>query len=237
MKEISWIPLLILGVLALSAGTAFVAYRSLQMQAQPAEVVAQPAENPPPETPDPAEESPQPTQVLKGKDFTVKVLPNGNNIYRDLIVTTNDGTTVDQMEGVGGKLLQMKDVIFNAGDAFEIQSILPGEPREQLVVKGRTLLPEGYGILGNFQVYLLEGHRLIRIFDVLTERDLDATDKYPALKLQAEVKPTMENGQPAYTYRYKSGKAPYRSLVFHWDGHQFTEPTGVYRKIEQEYTP
>ena len=176
-------------------------------------------------------------QSLKGADFTLRVLVNGNDRYRDLDITMDDGKPIRLIRALGAEPGELEHVTFDQAETFALVRLLPDEAREQIVSTGSQWLMRGEGTLGRYTVYRIAGEELQEIFSVLTEREREEGNGPPPQKLTARVEPTTRNGAPAFAYHVRAGDAAERTIVFVWDGERFDDPSGEYAKIEEEYAP
>ncbi|WP_288378006.1 hypothetical protein [uncultured Massilia sp.] len=177
------------------------------------------------------------TQSLKGADFTLRVTVNGNDRYRDLEITMDDGKPVRFFRAPGSEPGDLSNIIFDQADTFALARLLPDEAREQIVVAGSQWLMRGEGLLGRYTVYRIAGEELQEIFSVITERDREEGNGPPPQKLAARVEPATRDGAPAFAYHVKAGDAAERTIVFVWNGERFDDPGGDYANIEEEYAP
>jgi len=177
------------------------------------------------------------TQSLKGADFTLRVLVNGNDRYRDLDITMDDGKPIRLIRALGAEPGELEHVSFDQGETFALVRLLPDEAREQIVSTGSQWLMRGEGTLGRYTLYRIAGEELQEIFSVLTEREREEGNGPPPQKLSARVEPTTRDGAPAFAYHVKAGDAAERTIVFAWDGERFDDPSGEYARIEDEYAP
>ena len=177
------------------------------------------------------------TQALKGQDFSLRVSVNGNDSFRDLAVTMDDGTPVRLLRTLEGTAGELSNVTFAPADAFELVRLIPGEVREQIVCKGSALLNRGEGMLDSYTLYRIEGDHLQELISVITMRDREEDEGMPAQKLEASIEPATRDGQPAFLYRVKAGNAPEQTIIFLWNGKQFEDASGAYRKIAEANAP
>lgn len=192
------------------------------------------------ETPEAPEALAQPgeiTQTLKGQDFSLRVSVNGNESFRDLQVDMDDGTPIRLLRTLAGETGELSNMTFAPGDAFELVKLIPGEAREQIVCKGSSLLNRGEGMLDTYTLYRIAGDHLQELISVITMRDREEDEGMPAQKLEASIEATTRDGQPAFLYHVKAGKVPEQTIVFLWNGKQFEDPSGAYRKIEEANLP
>lgn len=177
------------------------------------------------------------TQTLKGRDFTLQVAVNGNERYRDVSITMDDGVPVKQLHTVQGTTAELSNVTFAPGDTFELSSLIPGQPREQIVCKGSDYLMGGEGVLETFTMYRIEAGELHELIKLITGREREEGNGPPAQKLEASVTQTTQDGKPAIVYRVTADGAPERTITFLWDGRQFIDASGEYAKIGEQYHP
>ncbi|MYM98389.1 hypothetical protein [Duganella vulcania] len=196
----------------------------------------------PPVTTPAAEEPPadgmEVTQTLKGKDFQLEVTAPPIETVRYLSITMENGQAIDKVQSLhGSEASPISDNTFAPGHTFSLRSLIPGDVREQIVCKGTQMLSRGEGMLGHYMMYRIEGDTLRELIQVIVERDREDGNGPPPQKLKATVEETMRDGQPAIIYRVKVEKQPERTIIFHWNGKIFEDPTGEYAKIESEYNP
>lgn len=190
-----------------------------------------------PEAPEAPAQPAEITQTLKGRDFSLRVSVNGNESFRDLQVEMDDGTPVRLLRTLAGETGELSNMTFAPADTFELVKLIPGETREQIVCKGSSLLNRGEGMLDTYTLYRIEGDHLQELISVITMRDREEDEGMPAQKLKASIEATTRDGQPAFLYRVKTGNAPEQTIVFLWNGKQFEEASGAYRKIEEANAP
>ena len=176
-------------------------------------------------------------QSLKGADFTLRVLVNGNDRYRDLDITMADGKPIRLIRALGAEPGELEHVTFDQAETFALVRLLPDEAREQIVSTGSQWLMRGEGTLGRYTVYRIAGEELQEIFSVLTEREREDGNGPPPQKLSARVEPTTRDGAPAFAYHVKAGDAAERTIVFVWNGERFDDANNEYARIEEEYAP
>ena len=206
--------------------------------ADTASVPATPAETAPEATSD-YERLPQGevTQTLKGRDFSLRVSVNGNDSFRDLEITLDDGTPIRTLRTLEGETGELSNNTYAPGDTFKLVELIPGEPREQIVCKGSAALTQGEGEIDTYTLYRIAGDRLEELFYVITDRHREADDNMTAQRLQATVEPTTRDGRPAFVYRVRTGGVPERTIVFVWNGKRFEDPSGEYDKIDADNRP
>lgn len=127
-----------------------------------------------------------PLAQLHGSDFTVTVSDNGNELYKNLAVELNNGTSIAEILRLSGDKEKLANELYSQGDQFELAHLLPDAAREQLVVNGSSLLPDGNGTLGTFAVYRIDDTVLTELFNVVTERNVDAIEGTPPRSLQRD---------------------------------------------------
>ncbi|MES2118624.1 MAG: hypothetical protein V4578_25880, partial [Pseudomonadota bacterium] len=168
----------------------------------------------------------QRTQSLKGKDFSLDVYVNGNELFRNVDISMDDNRAIRWLRPLHRDAWELASMTFSPADVFELINLIPGEAREQIICKGSTALSAGQGIVGNYSVFRIEGDTLKELFNVITERERDGEGETPPQRLEAHVEPTTRNGQPAFIYRVKVEKAPEKTIVFLWNGKQFEDASG-----------
>ena len=177
------------------------------------------------------------TQTLSGRDFTLQLAVNGNEKYRDLSITMSDGTPVTKLHSLQGTSGELSNITFAPGDTFELSSLIPGQAREQIVCKGSDYLMGGEGTLETFSMYRIDNGELHELISVITGREREEGNGPPAQKLAASATQTTQDGTPAIIYRVKAGDAPERTITFLWNGKQFVDASGEYKKLDQQYRP
>lgn len=177
------------------------------------------------------------TQTLKGRDFTLQVAVNGNERYRDVSITMDDGVPLNALHTLQGTSAELSNLTFAPGDTFELSTLIPGQPREQIVCKGSAYLMGGEGMLETFTMYRIDDGKLHELINVITARDREEGNGPPAQKLEATVTQTTQDGKPAIVYRVTADGAPERTITFLWDGRQFIDASGEYAKIGEQYHP
>ena len=195
--------------------------------------VAAPA---PAEQPD-EEVAPDITHALKGRDFSARVLVNGNDQYRNLDVAMDNGTQVLLLRTMTCESSELAHMTFAPAAAFELVDLIPGEAREQIVYQDSAMLSRGEGMLDTYTVYRIEGDHLQELLSVITLRDREEGNGPPPQKLAARLERTIQNGQPAFAYHVKAGDEPEQTIVFVWNGKLFEDATGAYAKIAENYLP
>ena len=179
----------------------------------------------------------QRTQSLKGKDFSLDVYVNGNELFRNVFINMDDNSAIRWLRPLQGDAWELAGTTFSPADVFELTNLIPGEAREQIICKGSTALSAGQGIVSNYSVFRIEGDTLKELFNVITERERDGEGETPPQRLEANVEPTTRNGQPAFIYRVKVEKNPEKTVVFLWNGKQFEDASGDYDRITNGYAP
>ncbi|MEW6760481.1 MAG: hypothetical protein AB1437_06630 [Pseudomonadota bacterium] len=177
------------------------------------------------------------TQSLKGLDFSLRVTVNGNDSYRDLGITMDDGTPIRLIRPLGGEAGELAHMTFAPGETFELVRLIPGEAREQIVSKGEQLLNRGEGILGTYTLYRIHEGQLKEIFSVITKREREEGNGPPPQRLEARLEQTTRDGAPAFAYHVKAGEQAERTIVFVWNGRHFEDPSGEYARIDEEFSP
>ena len=223
-------------IIGLAIAAVVVQQRETAPSPEPAQAVAAAPEAAAQETQSDANPS-EVSQSLKGVDFTLRVLVNGNDRYRDLDITMDDGKPIRLIRALGAEPGELEHVTFDQAETFALVKLLPDEAREQIVSTGNQWLMRGEGTLGRYTVYRIAGEELQEIFSVLTEREREEGNGPPPQQLSARVEPTTRDGAPAFDYHVKAGDAAERTIVFAWDGERFDDPSGEYAKIEEEYAP
>lgn len=196
----------------------------------PAAAIAQPAEAP-------DDDEGKLTQLLKGKDFTLRVTENGNQMFRNLEVSMADGRPVHALRSMDGQIGELSNTTFAPADNFELKQVIPGDVREQILCKGSELLNRGEGMLGTYSLYRINGDQLQELISLVTEREVEDGNGLTPQKLSATVEETTRDGQPAIVYRVKAGALPERTIEFRWNGKRFEDASGEYAKIASEYRP
>lgn len=180
----------------------------------------------------------QPTLSLKGKDFSLDVFVNGNELFRNVDISMDDNRPIRWLRQLDGEALELAGTTFSPGDDFELKHLIPGEAREQIICKGGAALSAGQGIIATYAIFRIEGDTLQELFNVITKRERDGDgDGAAPQQLEANVEPTTRDGQPAFLYRVKAGADPEKTIVFRWNGKQFEDTSGEYAKIRDEYAP
>jgi hypothetical protein len=177
------------------------------------------------------------TQTLKGSDFLLRVSVNGNDSYRNVEVSMDDGKTVGLVGDLDGKTGELLNTTFAPNDKFKLVKLIPGDDREQLVREGSAYLPQGQGGLDTYTLFRIEGDRLQELMSVITQRDREEGNGPPAQKLDAHLEQTTVDGKPAFIYRVTADAAPERTILFVWNGKRFEDASGAYEKIREEYLP
>lgn len=177
------------------------------------------------------------SQKLEGKDFTLRVLVNGNDSFRNLDISMADGRQVRQLRSMDGKSSELANLTFAPGDDFELRELIPGDAHQQILCKGSQLLSRGAGILDTYSLYRIDGDQLQKLVSLITEREVEDGNGYPPQTLHATVEETTRDGQPLILYRVKAGKLAERTIELRWNGKQFEDPSGQYAKIAAEYLP
>ncbi|GJJ02117.1 hypothetical protein RugamoR64_26550 [Duganella rhizosphaerae] len=177
-------------------------------------------------------------QSLKGKDFLLEVTAPPIETIRFLSITMSNGQSVSKYKALhGSQASAMSDARFAPAHNFELKTIIPGEPREQIVCKGSEMLMRGEGMLGHYMMFRIEGDTLQELVQLIIERDREDGNGPPPQKLKATVEESTRDGQPALVYRVKVEQQPERTIVFRWNGKFFEDASGEYAKIEAEYNP
>lgn len=176
-------------------------------------------------------------QSLKGRDFSLQVSVNGNDMFRNLEVNMDDGTPIQLLRTLKGGTGELVNETFAPADTFELVNLIPGEVREQIACKGSQLLNRGEGMLDTYTIYRIEGDHLQELISVITMRDREDGNGMPPQKLDAHIEQTTRDGHPAFVYRVKAGNAPEQTIVFLWNGKKFEDTSGAYQKIADEYAP
>lgn len=176
------------------------------------------------------------SKELNGVDFKLTISPNSNPKYQDLQVLMNGNKPIRDFIGMDGQSTKIENLTFNQNDTFELKKLIPEAEREQIIGLGREWLPDGYGALGTYSVYLVEPIHLTEVLSLITERECNGQDK-PAQSLQATVTEKTIDGQLTIEYRYSAEKAPYQTILFRWDGKAFVDSSGRYKEIHDQYHP
>jgi hypothetical protein len=178
-----------------------------------------------------------PFAELHGKDFTVTVSENGNELYKNLAIKLSNGTSIGEILYLSGDKRQLENELYSQADKFELVRILPHAAREQLVVKGSAALPDGYGTIGSYAIYRIDDTMITELLNVVTERDFSGLEGQAAQKFSATVTPETREGKTVIAYRYMTDKEPFKTIVFEWDGKSFVDPSGSYRHLDEKYRP
>ncbi len=184
---------------------------------------------------------------LKGKDFEMTVWGSANksiygdidNKYQHIEIIMNGGESVTDYIDIAGNKLKLEDIIFAPGDSFELKKLIPGAPREQLVVEGSEWIPRGVGSLGIYEIFCIDKKGITILLSLITDRyrsEDESTDQ-PSLNLKATVQEKVENGKLVIVYRYQEDGGEYHTINFLWNGRAFVDTTGKYKKIDKEYSP
>jgi hypothetical protein len=177
------------------------------------------------------------TDVLKGRDFTFRVVVNGNDQYRNLDIVMADGTPIELLRSLDGQTGDMGHTTFFRADRLALVDLLPGAAREQIIYEDSTWLPRGEGALATWTLYRIEGDHLEELFRVITDRDREEADGLTGQKLTARVEQTTRDGRPAFLYHVRTGKEPERTIAFIWNGKRFEDASGEYAKIAEQNNP
>jgi hypothetical protein len=177
------------------------------------------------------------TQTLKGRDFLLRVSVNGNDSYRNVEISMDDGKPVNLLGTLDGQNGKLENTTFSPNDHFKLVKLIPGEDREQVVCEGGAYLSRGEGLLDTYTLYRIDGDRLQELMSVITQRDREEGNGPPAQKLNARIEPTTQDGQPAFLYHVTAGAGSERTIVFIWNGKRFEDASGAYEKIREEYQP
>ncbi len=87
----------------------------------------------------------QRTQSLKGKDFSLDVYVNGNELLRNVFISMDDNRAIRWLRPLQGDAWELASMTFSPADVFELINLIPGEAREQIICKGSTALSAGQG--------------------------------------------------------------------------------------------
>ncbi|USX15228.1 hypothetical protein NHH88_05355 [Oxalobacteraceae bacterium OTU3CAMAD1] len=176
-------------------------------------------------------------QTLRGRDFLLRVSVNGNDSYRNVEVSMDDGQPVNLLGTLDDQTGKLENTTFSPNDHFKLVKLIPGDDREQIVCEGSAYLSRGEGLLDTYTVYRIDGDRLQELMSVITRRDREEGNGPPAQKLDARIEPATQDGQSAFIYRVTAGEGPERTIVFVWNGKRFEDASGAYEKIREEYQP
>ena len=177
------------------------------------------------------------TQTLKGSDFLLEVISSGSDPIRNLMISMTDGSEIRQFRSDAGQTSELADMTFAPADTFELRALIPGEPRQQILCKGKQLLSRGAGTLGSYSLYRIVGDHLQELLSLIVEREVEDGNGYPPQTLRATVEETTRDAQPLIVYRVKAGKLAERTIEFRWNGKLFEDTSGEYAKITAAYNP
>jgi hypothetical protein len=173
----------------------------------------------------------------RGEDFVLSVTENGNSLYKNLEITLTNGNPIKDVISIDGSTSRLENLLFSNNALFELKRLLPNEEREQIVVTAKTVLPGGYGTVGNYTIYRVDEEKLTQLINLITERDFPGLEGQPVQKLTASVSEKMEDGQLAIVYRFLADSLHHRTIVFRWNGSSFVDSSGKYKSIDAKYRP
>jgi hypothetical protein len=184
---------------------------------------------------------------LKGKDFELTIWGSANksmygdidNQYQHIEIIMDGNKPVTDYIDIGGNKFQLEDIIFAPGYSFELKKLIPGTTREQLITQGSEWIPRGVGSLGTYSIYRIDEQGITELLNLITDRyrSEDEINDQPSLSLEADVQEKMENGKPVIIYCYQEDGGKYHTIIFRWNGKAFVDATGMYRKIDEKYSP
>ncbi|MQA37331.1 hypothetical protein [Rugamonas aquatica] len=177
------------------------------------------------------------TQTLKGKDFTLEVYASGSDPVRNLMISMTESSEIRLFRSDSGQTSELGSMLFAPADTFELKELIPGEPRQQILCKGKQLLSRGAGTLGSYSLYRIEGDHLQELLSLIVERVVEEGNGYQPQTLHATVEETTRDGQPLIVYRVKAGKLAERTIEFRWNGKLFEDASGEYAKLTAAYNP
>lgn len=184
------------------------------------------------------------TAKLNGKDFELSAFAMSGdyigyqNKYQKISIKMNNGKLLtDYTDNVSGKKLKIEEVGFAPGDVFNLKNMLPGEPREQLIVNGSEWFPRGEGIAENYTIYRVDDDGITELLTLLTKREFDGIEVHnrPAVHFSANVEEKLENKKLTIVYKYTNNNGKRHKLNFVWDGRKFTEKSGKYKAVKDLY--
>jgi hypothetical protein len=184
------------------------------------------------------------TAKLKGKDFELTAsamsgeLIGYQNQYQNISIQMDNGNILSEYRNsVTGEKLRIEDAGFAPGDVFKLKNLLPGVPREQLIVEGSEWFPRGEGTTENYTIYRVDDNGITELLSLLTKRDFDGIEdsNRPAVYFSATVEEKIENKKLTIVYKYTINKGKHHKLNFEWDGRKFTEKTGKYKEVRELY--
>jgi len=184
------------------------------------------------------ENSPKLASKLKGTDFELTTQTIESNGEQRLTIRMNTGKPVANFTSVSGEKYLLENITYSPADSFKLKNIIPGAQREQLVVRGNTLLTRGEGQVKSYSIYRIDETGITELLNLITKRNFDGQDNRPSLYLTATVKEKIENNKLVIEYRYKGDDmSKYRVIRFKWNGSAFVDAKGSYKKIQNKYRP
>lgn len=182
------------------------------------------------------------TAKLKGRDFELTASAMSGdyieyqNKYQYISIVMSKGKELTEYTiNETGKKFKIQEIGFAPGDVFKLKNLLPGEPREQVVVKGSEWFPRGEGTAEDYSIYRIDDNGITQLLLLTTKRDFEGVEGHnrPAINFKATVEERIENGKLTIVYKYANKKGKRRKLNFTWDGSKFNESSGKYKEVKE----